>query len=297
MTAALRVDAAAPEALFADLERIAARSVAQMGAENFPVALRLLPRHAREQLVLVYAFARFVDDVGDEARGDRQALLAAVDADIAALTEGAARVRPVRELAPLVARGAVPVQPLHDLVEANRRDQTTSSYETFDDLLEYCRFSAAPVGRLVLSIAEVEDPTVLERSDRVCAALQVLEHCQDVGEDAAAGRVYLPAVDLRAAGVSAAELQAGSTSDGVRRVVADQVSRAESMLDAGAPLVRQLHGWPRVAVAGYVAGGRATAAALRGARFDVLSRTVRPSKVLTAAYALRLLTGPPGRPR
>ena len=283
--------AAASDALVSELARIAAGSSDKITGENFPVALRVLPAAVREQLRRVYAFARFVDDVGDCAAGDRLALLDAVDRDVAELDGGQPALRPVRDLAPLVAGFALPLQPLRDLIEANRRDQLVSRYPTFDDLLDYCRLSAAPVGRLVLALAGVVDPTAQAESDRVCAALQVLEHCQDVGEDAAVGRVYLPARDRRAFGVPDADLLAHTTSPGLRAVIAFETARAEQLLDAGSALVRRLSGWSRCAVLGYVAGGLATVSALRRADYNVLERAVRPTKLGTARHAARLTMG------
>jgi squalene synthase HpnC len=277
-----------------ELDRIAAAAAAKITGENFPVALRVLPAQARDHLRRAYTFARFVDDLGDAggiAADDRLALLDVVDRDVQELAGGRPTLAPVRDLAPLVAAHDFPLQPLRDLIEANRRDQTVSRYGTFDDLLGYCRLSAAPVGRIVLAIAGVADPTAALQSDKVCAALQVLEHCQDVGEDAAAGRVYLPAADLDAFGVRDAELTAPATSPGLRRVVALEAARAEQLLAAGHPLVRRLRGWPRIAVLGYVAGGRATAAALRRADHDVLDRPVRPGKLGTARHAVLVLAG------
>jgi squalene synthase HpnC len=273
------------------LNQVAARGASKISAENFPVALRVLPRRVRDHLQRAYVFARFVDDVGDEAAGDRLALLDEIDRDVQALPEGRATLAPVQGLLPLVRKHGLSLQPLHDLVEANRRDQTVSSYPAFDDLLDYCRLSAAPIGRIVLSIAGVDDPRAAAHSDKVCAALQVLEHCQDVGEDAARGRVYLPQSDLRAHAVAADDLRARSTSPELRRVIAIQVLRAEELLTEGIPLVRQLRGWARLAVLGYVAGGRATAAALRRAGFDVLPRHVAPGKLRTARYAALTAVG------
>lgn len=275
----------------AELERVAVAGAAKIGAENFPVALRVLPGQVRDALTRTYAFARFVDDVGDEASGDRLALLDAVDRDVQALPSGAATLSPVRRLLPLVRDYGLGIEPLRDLVEANRRDQRITRYETFADLLDYCRLSAAPVGRIVLAVAGVSDAAAIERSDRVCAALQVLEHCQDVGEDVAAGRVYLPVADLREAGVRDADLFAAATSPALRSVVAVQVARADGMLADGRPLVRQLHGWARLAVAGYVAGGRATVAALRRGGYDVLAGKLQPRKTTTVRYAVPLLAG------
>ncbi len=280
------------------LAAIAARSGAKMGRENFPVALRVLPRGPRDALARVYGFARFVDDVGDEAPGGpagRLALLDVVAAEIRAEWAGpGSSLAPVRALRPLISGARMPDAPFLDLVEANRRDQVVTRYPTFADLLDYCRYSANPVGRIVLRLADADAGTDgeanLTGSDAVCSALQVLEHCQDVGEDARAGRVYLPQDDLSREGVSALELTQPPTPAGLRRAVATQVARAEQLLAEGPRLVHALHGWARLAVAGYLAGGEATAAALRAADFDVLAGTVRPSKSGTAARLARHLT-------
>lgn len=282
-TGAIRRDEAAL------LARIASRTAGQSGSENFPVALCLLPRRPRSHLARLYGFARFVDDVGDVAPGDRLRLLDVIDADVRALWTGVPVLAPVAELRPMITDCAIPVEPLLDLVEANRVDQHTTSYDSFDDLLRYCQLSAAPVGRIVLHIAGAATERNIAESDSVCAALQVLEHCQDVGEDARAGRVYLPATDLRAAGVAEPELLGTTTGPGLRSVLAVQIGRAQEMLQTGRPLVRRLTGWARFAVAGYVAGGLATAAALQRSNFDVLGRQIRPSRARTTAYLPRLL--------
>ena len=274
------------------LEAVGEQATGQMGAENFPVALRLLPSGPRTDLTRIYTFARFVDDVGDEAPGDAAArleLLDDIERNVRAIGGSGATIPAVRGIAPLVETGRVPVQPFLDLIEANRVDQRSGEYETFDDLLDYCRLSAAPVGRMVLHLADAATPENLADSDAVCNALQVLEHCQDVGEDFGNGRCYLPARDLRAAGVGPEQLAATTTALPLRRVVAHQVDRARAMLAAGQPLVRRLPGWARFAVAGYVAGGLATADALDAAQHDVLGRAITPSKRRTARHALRLL--------
>lgn len=263
-----------------------------MGAENFPVALRVLPRRPRDLLARVYAFARFVDDVGDEfpgAPGERCAQLDVVDAEVRAVWAGRdADLVPVHALRPLATDG-VPAAPFLDLIEANRVDQRVSRYRTFDDLVGYCRLSANPVGRIVLHVAGAATAANVADSDAVCTALQVYEHCQDVGEDARMGRVYLPAVDLASAGVADEALQATSTPDPLRRVIEQQVRRADDLLARGRPLVRRLSGWSRLAVAGYVAGGVATSAALRSADYDVLARAVRPAKARTATTVVRMM--------
>ncbi len=266
------------------LERLAAASAAQAGRENFPVALRVLPEGPRDQLMRAYAFARFVDDVGDEAPGDRIALLDVIDADVRTLESGTAALPVVRALLPLVDDSGTPLEPFLDLIEANRIDQRVSRYESFSDLLHYCDYSAAPVGRIVLHIAGAATPRNVADSDAVCNALQVLEHCQDVGEDARASRVYIPGIELD-------DALSTTTGPRVHIAVATHVALARGMLSSGRPLVRRLHGWPRLAIAGFVGGGLATAAALRRADYDVLARTVRPSKARTAREAARLWIG------
>jgi squalene synthase HpnC len=274
------------------LEQLAARSSAQMGAENFPVALRVLPRRPRTQLANVYAYARFVDDVGDEAPGDRTALLDLIESDVRALPDGRSVLPVVSALRAVVQGCGMPLEPLLDLIEANRVDQTVARYETFDDLLGYCLLSAAPVGRIVLHIAGAATARNVSDSDAVCAALQVLEHCQDVGEDARAGRVYLPVADLRAANAADAELLGATTSAAVARAVAVNVARADGLLRDGRGLVRRLSGWARLAVSGYVAGGHATVTALRRNNYDVLGRDITPSRLATVGQMARLLVAP-----
>lgn len=274
------------------LESVAARSAAQMRVENFPVALRLLPRRAREDLTAVYCFARFVDDVGDEVAlgADRRLmLLDAIDQDLHVLPDDRSTLSPVSALASMIATGRVPMEPFGELVEANRVDQRVTRYASFDDLLGYCRLSAAPIGRIVLHLAGAATVDNQADSDDVCAALQVLEHCQDVGEDAGAGRVYLPEADLRAEGVVVDDLNPGVTTPALRRVIAVQVARSRELLLDGRSLVKRLDGWARFAVAGFVAGGLATADALDAADHNILGAHIRPSTLRTVGWAARLL--------
>jgi squalene synthase HpnC len=272
------------------LERLHARA----RHENFPVALRVLPARHRRHLLTLYAFARMVDDIGDAAPGDRLALLDEVSAELDRVYAGTPSPDPVyRRLAETVAACDLPHSQLERLVEANRRDQVVHRYRTFDDLLDYCALSANPVGRLVLCVFDADSARRRVLSDHVCSALQVLEHCQDVLEDAYAGRVYLPTTDLQRYGVTDDDLVAARASTGVRAAVALQVQRAVTLLDEGAPLVTELSGAARVAIAGYVAGGRATARALAEAGFDVLSGTPRPRRTHVVASVLSLL-GPGG---
>jgi squalene synthase HpnC len=169
-------------------------------------------------------------------------------------------------------------QPLFDLVEANRRDQEVSSYETFEDLLSYCRLSANPIGRLVLGAFGTAGEERFASSDAICTGLQLTEHWQDVAEDARNGRVYLPAEDLRRFGVDPALLaNGGPDSVELRALMVFQVARARSWLDRGFPLLAQVNGRPRWAIAGFWSGGQAALDAIAGRDFDVLRPARRPS--------------------
>jgi squalene synthase HpnC len=282
-------------------EQIGAAAGDQASGENFPVALRLLPARYRQHLQAVYGYARAVDDMGDEAPpGQRARLLDDLEADLGRLYrfQGSdpgepPRLGVVRALAPVVAECGVPRQPFLDLIQANRQDQIVSRYATFEDLVRYCELSANPVGRIVLYVFGAVSPDRLVLSDQVCTALQLAEHWQDVAEDYRAGRIYLPAEDLARFRVSEADLAAATTSAQVRELMTFEVRRARMLLDQGAPLIGNLRGAARVAVAGYVAGGRAALAAIKGAGYDVLRVTPKPRRgrlvreVLTAYAAGR----------
>ena len=275
---------------------ITAQAGAKAADENFPVALRLLPGRYRQHLTAVYGFARSADDMGDEAPPDeRLALLDELEADLGRLYQPGGegpRLPVVQALAPAVAQCAIPAQPFLDLIQANRQDQVVTRYQTFDELLGYCRLSANPVGRIVLYVFGAATPPRERLSDLVCTALQLAEHWQDVAEDLRAGRVYLPADDLAGHGVTEADLAAPSVSPQVRRLIEFQVRRASGLLDDGAPIVGTLRGFARAAVAGYVAGGRAALAAITASGCDVLAATPRPRKHRVAAELLRAyLTG------
>jgi squalene synthase HpnC len=294
---------ARPAAAVTDAAEEANVLAGQAAGENFPVALRLLPARRREHLMAVYGFARTVDDIGDEAPpAQRPRLLDELEADLRRLyarygptSAGSGggsgsggdgeepRSRVMRALAPTVADCAIPMQPFLDLILANRQDQVVSRYASFPDLLGYCRLSANPVGRIVLYVFDSFTPGRAELSDSVCTALQLAEHWQDVAEDLRAGRIYVPAADMKTYGCTEQDLTRASASPSVRALMAFETGRATTMLDAGAPLIGMLRGAARVAVAGYVAGGRAALAAIAAADHDVLRATPRPRKRRLAA--------------
>ncbi|MEU8345662.1 squalene synthase HpnC [Actinomadura meyerae] len=259
--------------------------------ENFPVATRLLPARHREHLLNVYGYARLVDDIGDEAPPDERAgLLDLVERDLDRVYAGTRAELPVlRDLAGTISACRIPAEPFRRLLEANRRDQEVTRYATFDDLLGYCAYSADPVGRIVLHVFGAATPDRVRLSDKVCTALQIIEHCQDVGEDHRNGRIYLPQDDLRRFGCTEDDLTAAVTPTRLRGVVALQAKRAAGLLDEGAALTGRLRGFARVAVAGYVAGGLAALAALERGAYDVLGSASRPRKARLLAEWSRTL--------
>jgi squalene synthase HpnC len=263
--------------------------MAQARHENFPVASLLLPRRVRAHLLAVYGFARLVDDAGDEAKGDRLALLDEIEADLERVWGGRPHNPLIARLQPTVAACRLEIDPFRRLIEANRRDQVLHRYQTFEDLLGYCALSANPVGELVLRIFGLATEDRLRLSDKVCTALQLTEHWQDVAEDHAAGRIYLPIEDLTRFGVAEADLGLPSATPQLGALMAFEVKRARALLDQGASLSRTLPGRYGFAVAGFIAGGRSALRAIERANYDVLSKRTRANFVERAAELVRIL--------
>jgi squalene synthase HpnC len=259
--------------------------------ENFRVASPVLPRVLRADLYALYGFARLVDDIGDEASGDRLALLDWLDGELTAMYAGRPEHELMQRLLPTVRAHAIPPDPFQRLIRANRLDQEVTRYGTFDELVEYCRLSADPVGHLVLYVFDSATPERMALSDRVCTALQIVEHLQDVAEDFERGRVYLPREDMERFGCDTSDLSKRPTPEGVRRVVAFEALRARRLFDEGAPLARMLPWRAGLAVSGFVAGGRAAIAAIERRDNDVLSGAPRASQARRATAFVSTLIG------
>lgn len=180
---------------------------------------------------------------------------------------------------------------------ANWLDQELGEVERYEELLASCRLSANPVGRLVLALFQAATPQRERWSDDVCTGLQLVEHLQDVGEDARRGRVYLAAEDRRRWGCRTEDLLAPTASPGLRRVVADYARRARLLLGSAVPLVADLSGLARLAVAGFAAGGLAALDAIWAADGDVLGVSCRPARRDVVRHALALLLPPAPGPR
>ena len=189
--------------------------MARAGGENFPVASRVLPRRVREHLLALYGFARLVDELGDTAAAgaagaggtpDKLAALDWLEGELQRAYAGEARHPLLVRLQGTVCECALPREPFLRLIEANRVDQRVARYDTWEQLLGYCHLSADPVGELVLGVFGAATPERVARSDRICTALQLAEHWQDVAEDLRAGRIYLPPRTLRASAAPSATL-------------------------------------------------------------------------------------------
>jgi len=267
----------------------AAAVMARARTENFPVSSRVLPRSERRHLLAVYGFARLVDELGDSTAGERPGAAAGTE-DAAALAAeqrlaaldwlewelerafaGEAEHPLLVGLGATVRECGLAREPFVRLIEANRVDQRVNRYETWAQLRDYCALSADPVGEIVLGVFGLATPERIALSDSICAALQLTEHCQDVAEDLARGRVYLPAEDLRRFGCEESELAQAHAGGPLREVLAFEVARARALLADGAPLLAQLRGRPRLAVAAFAAGGLAALDAIERARYDVLA--------------------------
>ncbi len=255
------------------------RRLARSHYENFTVASVVLPAELRVHLARIYAYCRVTDDLGDESRSGER--LTAWREELCATLGGrSVPTHPVLlALRETVTACAIPVQPFVDLVNANLQDQRVSTYATWDDLDEYCRLSAAPVGRMVLAVLGMRGERAERLSDSVCVGLQLANFAQDVSVDARLGRRYLPTEDVELLGV-----------EGAVRVMCE---RAEAMLQAGCELEAMTAGRLRAQLAMYRLGGMAILDAIRRASFR--TDAVRPEvsatvKARLAAEAFTLLT-------
>jgi len=217
--------------------------------ENFPVASWLCPPQLRAPIVAIYRFARTADDIADEgdaAPDARLADLAAFRADLLAIAAGRTPSPRWPEvfgpLAAQLARHRLPVPLLADLLDAFAQDAAQRRYAERGQLLDYCRRSANPIGRLLLHLYGIDDAAALARSDAICSALQLANFWQDLGVDAARGRVYVPSADAHRHGVSIDDLLARRDDARVRALVADLVAWARELMLSGAPLVDTIGG-------------------------------------------------------
>jgi squalene synthase HpnC len=227
--------------------------------ENFPVASILMPARLRPAVVAIYRFARAADDLADEGDAPAQVRVAALDAYDAQLD----RIErgetppepPFPALAAAIREHHLPLEPFHDLVSAFRQDVTVTRYATFDGVLDYCRRSANPVGRLLLALYGAQTPANLAASDAICTGLQLTNFWQDIAIDWRKDRVYLPQDSLVRFGVSEAQIGDARVDDNWSALLKFEVARARGLLESGHPLTRALPFRLGLELAAIVSGG------------------------------------------
>lgn len=232
--------------------------------ENFPVASWLLPANLRRPIETIYIFARSADDFADEGElipEKRLALLDSYSDELNRIAAGSPSENALfQRLAAVIFEHSLPLQLFHDLLDAFKQDVTKHHYETFSELMDYCRRSANPIGRLMLHLYRQTSPQNLAWSDSICTALQLINHWQDIAIDygkAADGRVYLPREDLAKFGLSRADIAAKTNNSAWKQLMSFQCARARGMLDFGQPLGKLLPGRIGAELRTIIAGGSA----------------------------------------
>lgn len=260
--------------------------------ENFPVASILLPSPLREPVAAIYWFARTADDFSDEGDlqpAQRLGLLKGYQEELDRLEQGAPSENPIfQRLAPVVRQFQLPVQLLRDLLDAFIQDIAKDRYQNYAELLDYCRRSANPVGRLLLHLFGATSDENLRQSDAICSALQLINHWQDVGIDMkknSQGRIYLPQDELSQFAVGPDQLREGRCDANFRALMKFQVDRARVLMLSGAPLGRRLPGRIGLEIRAIVAGGLRILSKIEAVDYDIFRR--RPT--LTALDWPRIL--------
>ena len=227
--------------------------------ENFPVASRLVPARLRPAVVAIYRFARAADDLADEGDAPAQERLAALAEFDRALTRigngESPDMPPFPALASAIREHGLPMAPFHDLVSAFAQDVTVDRYASYSDVLDYCRRSANPVGRLLLALYGADTQTNRCASDAVCTGLQMTNFWQDIALDWRKGRVYIPREDLDRFGVTTPQIAAQRVDDRWRALIAFEVARTRALLHSGRPLVRALPWRAGLELSAVIAGG------------------------------------------
>ena len=247
------------------------RQLATRHYENFHVASLLLPKELRPHFHAVYAYCRWSDDLADEVSSPERSLdlLDWWDAELRACYAGHSRHPVFVALHETIQEFSIPIEPFADLLVAFRRDQKVRRYETADDVLDYCRYSANPVGRLVLYLARVQGEQQDRWSDAICTGLQLANFCQDVANDWDRGRIYLPQQSCREYGYAEEDFAARCYNESFRRLMAAETERAAAYLHAGLPLVEAMPRGLRGDVWLFAHGGLAILERIRAIDYNV----------------------------
>jgi squalene synthase HpnC len=271
------------------------RECSRAHQENFAVVSWLLPADLRPHFYSLYSFCRWTDDLGDEAEGDRLALLDAWEAALRRCLTGDRDEPLFVALGDTIDRYEIPADPFLRLIEANRMDQRVSRFRTYDDLLDYCEHSATPVGRMVLYVLGYRDEGRQQLSDATCIGLQLANFWQDVTVDHDKGRIYLPLEDLERFGVTEADVARREATPEFRRLMHFEVERAQELFDRGAQLERLVDRRARLDLRLFRLGGEAVLKAIRKQHYDTLSARPTIPKAqrawLAASSAVRIKLG------
>jgi squalene synthase HpnC len=247
--------------------------------ENFPVASILLPARLRPAVRAIYAFARTADDFADEGEHPaewRLARLAEYHAHLHTLERGEPVDHPIfRNLAPHIRAHDLPYSLFHDLLDAFEQDCTKTRYAHFGEVMDYCRRSANPIGRLLLKLYGDRDAKHQAWSDGICSALQLINFLQDVAEDTRKGRIYLPQDEMAKFGISERQIGEGRADALWQQFMKGQIERARRMLQAGAPLGRALKGRIGLEMRLIILGGDRILAQLHESRGDMFAHRPR----------------------
>ena len=284
-----------PPAVAPTLEQARAwcRHLAETHYENFHVASWFLPKKFRPHFHAIYAYCRVSDDLGDEVATPAQAL-ALLDywgRELDACYAGTATHPVFVALAETIRVCAIPREPFADLLVAFRQDQAVNRFATMADVLTYCRYSANPVGRLVLYASGYNDPELFRLSDLTCSALQLANFWQDVGEDYQRGRIYLPQDAMHRHGVTEETIASGKATPGFLALMHTQVDYARAMFHAGLPLIAMVDNELALDLDLFSRGGLEILRAIEKQNYDVLRARPSISKPTKLALALRAVAG------
>jgi len=269
------------------------RQLARSHYENFSVATWFLPKNLRQDFLNVYAYCRISDDLGDEV-GDSAASLALLDEwekELDACYQGSPHHPVFVALADTVKKFAIPKHEFSDLLIAFRQDQTVTRFETFDDVLAYCRYSANPVGHLVLYLCGYHDSERQLLSDYTCTALQLANFWQDVTVDYAKGRIYLPLEDLRQFAVTETDLAQNLNTDAFCEMMKFEVERARQWFHRGLPLIAKVDKSLAVDLELFSRGGQEILNAIERQHFAVLGHRPAISKSRKLGLVARAVLG------
>jgi len=264
--------------------RAACMELTRTHYENFTLVSLLVPRRMRVHVAALYAFCRTVDDIGDEAPGDRVALLDRFEEELKRAYSGTPRHPVIGALKETIEQFSLPQEPFLKLIEANRIDQRKNRYRDFTELLHYCDHSANPVGRLFLMLYGYRDEKLFKLSDKTCTALQLTNFWQDVKRDYKMGRIYFPQDEMERFGVRESDLAAPRASERLRALMRFQVDRAREYFRDGLPLLDHVSGHLKVDIALFSRGGLAILQKIAALDYDTLLH--RPT--LSRAEKMRL---------